>query len=442
MPSTINVVDHPATAWTKQKTTTSENLLKEACPKQYRRCQRLVQSSFTRSGLREGHISATENGFVWAAYHAYSTHHRLVIRPEDVWFAILTQMSFYINAHAEELRSFFVDHEGQKELNAVSDIADFGFLAVQMTELIAKNVINPELREWVLPSFTTTTADDKVIGAVLFMGAMQSYFSFKLTVACGIPSVTLLGEVTDWMDILKRLDKIDLLGEEPRQFASMLRPIIQHMILSFESPTSGEVVQFWNTIVHRHVLFSGTDYLSGWLTAFCFWSETGKAKRLGDNNVLFENVKFPTVKINSIPAGFASVPVTVDDLGDVYPETMVAGSVGIAAMEPNISSREGVEIPTSLAAPSEPNEQQTSPAETAPNGNFNTPILDTIQPISGWWIYENEAQEQVEARETEIARLREEVNNNRREMENLRIDSEKWQNHITMSKRLRELEAY
>lgn len=47
---------------------------------------------------------------------AYSNHCHLEIRPEDVWFAIIAQLSFYINRHAEELRGKFVPFEGEKEL--------------------------------------------------------------------------------------------------------------------------------------------------------------------------------------------------------------------------------------------------------------------------------------------------------------------------------------
>lgn len=50
-----------------------------------------------------------------------------------------------INAHAEELRDTFVDHAGKKTLtivapNASLDNADFGDLAVKMTERIDENV--------------------------------------------------------------------------------------------------------------------------------------------------------------------------------------------------------------------------------------------------------------------------------------------------------------
>lgn len=76
MPITINVVDHEATACQSAKVSSDEKLLQEACPRHYLRCRRIVQSSFSRSSLGEDHVSASRNGFVWAAYHAYSSHKR------------------------------------------------------------------------------------------------------------------------------------------------------------------------------------------------------------------------------------------------------------------------------------------------------------------------------------------------------------------------------
>lgn len=379
MPATVQIVNHPATGWSSSKVSSDEILLKEACPRLFQRCQRIVQSSFSRSSFREQHVSASQNGFVWAAYHAYSSHHHLVLRPEDIWFAILTQVSFFINAHAEELRSFFVAHEGQKDLEVVSDVADFGQMAQKMTHMIAKNVVDPGLRDWVMPSFTTTTDCDKVVGAVLFMGAMQRYFSFKMTICCGIPSVTLLGDVKDWTQILRRIDMLDMLGEQPSIFAGMLRPILSRIVLSFEQPAAPEVVHFWNTIVHRNALFSGTDYLTGWLTAFCFWNEKGEAKHMAQET-LFDNVSYPRVDVDEVPAGFASVPVKVDDNGDEFDATMVAGSVGVAAR-----------------------------ASTGPASSQDQAVmLDTVQPLSGWWMYETESAEAKEQRDAEVQRLQSE----------------------------------
>ncbi|KAK6822741.1 hypothetical protein PG987_014286 [Apiospora arundinis] len=338
MPVTVSVVNHPATSWEQGRIDNSEVLLKECSLHSHDHCRRITQDSFRRRDLRESHISASKNGFVWAAYHAYSTHHHLVLRPEDIWFAILTQLSFYINAHAEDLRSFFVVHEGQKELEVVDynshDCADFGRLAQQMTHLIQENVIDPELRDWILPPFSTTTNTDKVVGSILFMGAMQNYFAYRLSLACGIPSVTLMGEKDDWKDILARLDKFDRMGAEPAHFATMVRAVIRMFVRSFEQPAATEVVDFWNKIADLEKTYQGIS---------------------GDDSAAEKEfpygVFFPPMFSNKVPSGFASMPVTVDDNGDVFKATMLAGSVAIQASPPG--------------------------------------VLDTLQPLSGWWLYED-----------------------------------------------------
>ena len=447
MPVTVNIVDHPATAWKGQQVDSPEKLLEKACPKQWRRCQKVEQSSFAETLQENEHVTASENGFVWAAYHAYSAHHHLVIRPEDIWFAILTQLSFYINAHAEELRAFFVSHDGKKGLEAKSDIKDFGLLAMQMTELLHKNVNDPQLKDWVMPDFSSTTYHDKIVGAVLFMGAMQAYFEYKFTITCGLPSVKLLGTLEDWQRILKRLDMIDQLGDEPRQFASMLRPILSHMILTFEEPSNPEVTSFWNRILHRHHVGSGTDYLSGWLTAFCFWDDEGKPKRFksawsGDEpNLLFDDVEYPYVDIDKIPLGFASVPVKVDDNGHKYDATMIAGSVGIAAFNANASLTS-----SSLLGRQDNTQNVLSPAT---GGEAASSICDTIQPLSGWWIFQNEGKEQTEAREAEMKQLAEEIDRESADMREMSreerleyYESDRYESHFSKLIRLEELEAF
>lgn len=90
------------------------DLAKAACPQEYNQCSELLGSSF--GSELESTTLAASNGFVVSAIKAYNMHHHLRIRPEDVWFAVLTQLAFYINAHAEELRGKFVSHDGKKEL--------------------------------------------------------------------------------------------------------------------------------------------------------------------------------------------------------------------------------------------------------------------------------------------------------------------------------------
>ena len=67
-----------------------------------------------------------------------------------------------------------------------------------MGRLLEKNIVDPELREWIIPDFSTTTRDDRVVASVLMMGTLQKYFSYTLSIVCGLPSVTLLGTEEDW----------------------------------------------------------------------------------------------------------------------------------------------------------------------------------------------------------------------------------------------------
>ncbi|KAF5531109.1 DUF4419 domain-containing protein [Fusarium napiforme] len=409
MPVTFSVVNHPATTWTSSKVETTESLLRGTSPRDYRRCQGIIRTSFTPSLLQENHISPSRNGLVWSAYHAYSQHHHLTIRPEDVWFSILTQISFFINANAEELRSFFVAHEGKKKLTVFEagtlETANIGALAQQLAGLVSKNVKDPELGDWVMPSFSTTTDTDRVVASVLFMGAMQKYFSHGMRLTCGIPSVTLLGEISDWEAILTRLDRLDQLGKEPTEFAEMLRPILKHMIMSFEKPEDAKVRRFWNTIATHNPADSGTDYITGWITAFCFWDEEGKPKYR--SQIVLGEVAYPTVGIDKVPLGVASVPVEINDNGKITPSMMVAGSFGIQA---TAMTQDKTTEETSLTEGGLRTRlgSLVGSHQGSTEGTASDPELHAIQPLSGWIMYEDESKEAIEAREKERKALREE----------------------------------
>jgi hypothetical protein len=114
---------------------------------------------------------------------SYNRHHRLILRPDDVWQAILTQFSFYVNAHAEELRDCFVDFQGKKTLaidmegNLFS--VDFGIFANRMVdEKIATNLKDPGVTEWLLPKFSATNSKDRIAASVTIVPTLQAYFEY------------------------------------------------------------------------------------------------------------------------------------------------------------------------------------------------------------------------------------------------------------------------
>ena len=228
-----------------------------------------------------------------------------------------------------------MDHQGQKELEVVGvgtiQSVDFGSLALRMTEMIQKNVVDPELRKFIMPEFITTSDSHRVVAAILKMGAMQKYFSFKMLLKCGISSVTLLGERVDWQLMLK-VDKLEQLGEEPMRFVAVLKAVFRGFIASFDDPTAPEVLDFCGKITHRKSGGSGSSYLSGWIAAFCCWDEEGRPlNKRSTTGCELDGIGFYIIELDRFPVGYASVPVLVDDNGKIYHTEMLVGSLGVVA---------------------------------------------------------------------------------------------------------------
>ena len=108
-----------------------------------RESRSILQSSFKKEPLC---VIPYGNGFVRGAICAFEQDLHLVLRPDDIWLAILTQFSLFVNNKAEELRSKFVAHEGKKDL--ILDIRplsiwdqDIGSLARKMTKLLEENIV-------------------------------------------------------------------------------------------------------------------------------------------------------------------------------------------------------------------------------------------------------------------------------------------------------------
>ncbi len=199
-----------------------------------------------------------------------------------------------------------------------------------------------------------------VIASILLMGATQEYFTFRCTTRCGLPSVTLLGDRADWELILTRIEKLKEYGEEPTMFYNLLKPVLSRFVNSFDNPSSKDTIEFWQQIAH-HDHGSGRDHYSGWITGFCLWTSKGKSLYQPPNPNSWRILKlddaiYHIVQSDGVPPAYTAVPVKIDDNGDVFDATMVAGSVGM-----RYSNSKG----GGLA------------------------LFDTIQPESGWWMFDS-----------------------------------------------------
>ena len=304
-------------------------LLEECSHEHHFSCEQMLHSSFSDDLETTPNIVGSFNGFVWAVIQAYNQHRNLVIRPDDVWLAILTQLNVHINANAKELRGRFVAHDGQMELEIVHDgpLEDYNWkeFPQKVVDKLGQLVTDGDLKQWILPNFSTTDPNDKVVCSMVMTSTLQQYAKYKLRTRCGLPTVTLLGEKSDWEAILTRIEKLLSFSEETRIWYMSLSPVISHFIKASEYPDSTENKEFWQNVVQIKEI-NGLHYLYGWITAFCCWNDRGERLHQGPGYQL-NSTQYYRVGIDEIPSGFALVNVTINEDGHEYKARMTAGSM-------------------------------------------------------------------------------------------------------------------
>lgn len=79
------------------------------------------------------------------------------------------------------------------------------------------------------------------------MGDAGLHHDYRYGQACGLPSVTLLGEKSD---LLERIEHLPKLSSETAQWYKRLKPVLTRFVGTFDSPGSPKTKDFWQNIVH------------------------------------------------------------------------------------------------------------------------------------------------------------------------------------------------
>jgi hypothetical protein len=289
--------------------------------RQFRVYKEIANGDFLASSKDSENLGASYAGFVGTVICAYSGHHNLIIRPDDIWITVLIQLSFYINKNSEQLRDKFVKFDGEKtiEISELGSLqtANYQEWADKFCNGMIEYLADPSIRDWIVPNFTTTTATDKVVGSIIMMATLKNYFDFKCTIQCGIPNVTLMGTKSDWQAVLDRVRKLHLydIPESTilKTWQNKLEPICQQFVNCFNDRVDAD---FWSKICSKERYGSGSTLISGWITNFIVFDEDGKY------------IHKESIDSTDIPNGIVSVPVTINNNGAECKAMMFAGSIG------------------------------------------------------------------------------------------------------------------
>ncbi|KEF57798.1 uncharacterized protein A1O9_05718 [Exophiala aquamarina CBS 119918] len=228
---------------------------------------------------------------------------RLILRPDDIWLAILIQLKIYIHEHASELRGRFFP-----QIKADDEQLDLE-LRRRRTRHRApdgKGAGRPGgFRERITPR--VRDGDDGRVRGVYPVRAVR-----EVLAAVGHTA-----------------EREEQLGEPGAAARDDPAPkgAAQDVVWAAEANLRASILSAYNDYDTR--TYETKSYYDGWITAFCFWGEDARCQYKipeygeGKNQVLcMVRVKYGQIESNCVPDGWMSVPVTrrfrermVDDAG-------------------------------------------------------------------------------------------------------------------------------
>jgi hypothetical protein len=206
---------------------------------------------------------------VIAATHlAFTDHRPLVFSPDILWLLVLQGFANHVNANAAELRPQLVKHSGDVVIAVRRDDFIKGSpenpwpeVFCEFTDQLREH-LGEATHELLLPSFSTTDADERAAAQLVLLDAMQSFFSWQFQTTCGIPQIVLDGTSDDWEKLTERAMDLGRFGLE--WWTGALKLILDE----FSAAVRGEVnLPFWRSIYKVHE-GSGGSYTNGWISAF------------------------------------------------------------------------------------------------------------------------------------------------------------------------------
>ena len=251
--------------------------------------------------------------------NAYCNHYPIRIKPDDIWLLILQCFSYHVNENAEQLRSYFVNFDGQKQLKIEMECFEIGkkHLETFIEEINKKmeEFLGFELLENLTPNFTTTDNNSRLICKISIMNSFQKYFQYLLEqISCGIPYIILEGTAEDYKKII--LKSTNLRKYDFEWYIDRIIPLVQKMVDAKEGKID---INFFKNIVQKdegiknkseHCFISKykINYISGWILKFF-----GYIKR----NTFFYRFledKIEGDDINQIPNQILNVPFIIKKL--------------------------------------------------------------------------------------------------------------------------------
>lgn len=286
-----------------------------------------------------GLTRSSRHGLLAAIQLAFDAHLPLVLSPDDIWLCIAQGFAAHVNAHAEELRERFVQHQGKVQLTVCrndfvrgSPANDWPGVFAELSDQISAHV--GRKRDLVVADFSTTGPIERAASEIVLFDALQAYFEYNVRSTCGIPQITLLGTSDDWLSIRRRVEVFTEFNLA--DWTRALLPVLDQ----FVAASRGAVDRaFWQSL-HKYQSMSGDIFVTGWVnTLFPYLRAhddgTGKLLPRWNSHVTDwqRGMGFPVYggpERDDFPLGLSTAPFTWEYHGKTIAMAFLGGFVGVS----------------------------------------------------------------------------------------------------------------
>lgn len=276
------------------------------------------------------------NPLVMSVVLAYAEHRPLVLSPDSIWATILQGFGDHIEMMGDKYSSLLCGDIDMaysplvcvRDFHRGSPETPWGDTVEQAT-IQVKDWLRPDFARLFDVEFSTTTRPEKIAFRLSLLATIKKHFSMIEGWICGIPEITLTGEVDDWRRLREAAQWL-----RPFDFDWWLDPLTT-VLDQFVSAAEGNPdVDFWKRICRRRKS-SGCHKgaVTGWIAKLFPYRYF--QQRPNSRNPLLR----PTTKIlwyDDFPKGVREVPLRLPN-GDIM--RLLGGLIGISQCKETLSLR-------------------------------------------------------------------------------------------------------
>lgn len=272
-----------------------------------------------------GHTTNTSL-MVQAAHQAFACHLGFGLRPEVVWYAIVSEISEHIRQNIADYRELLGPgwQYSPRTVRVYWTYPEevFGCFYAELSK-----VIGAKLSALFVPKLTTVDEEARIALIAAYMEAAGPYHSYQIPTLCGIRRIKIEGEAADWL--LMRNNVSELQEFFPPLY-DYLEGVWQtlHNIYCTIAGMEINLGTFWEDLYKWHDGGSGGPHIQGWITNLFAHRRTKTGAKLRAD-FMWWNRAWNGFELGDFASHVSSVPILRTGSSGDRQQHLVTGILGM-----------------------------------------------------------------------------------------------------------------